>query len=255
MERFFADKTEKKAKEQDAFPAPVALTAAETRKLIEKKARERDWGLCLVASDASVLSAYPYLQDAPCDLFYPSSKNLGNVLLVAPFADADLTGFDTVIFLDAPLNFKLNLPVGKATYYNKEVDGKTPFKALDIRRETLAGVFTALKNNAAFLQGESAVALTQRCGAFGFDKKEFLFALRVFEELKILDFSFGAPTLYRGVKTELSRSTLYEAVRGMNTFLNKENETEEKSGVKNERYGAQPGENEAESGKIKTVRI
>ena len=218
IDRFFADKTQLAAKEDDGMFSPVPLSAGETRELIEKKAKEGDWGLCLVASDAAVLSAYPYLKDAPCDLFYPSSKNVGNVLLIAPFADADLSGYDTVIYLDAPLNFRLRLPAGKKAYYNKDVDGKTPFEALDVQRDTLAGVFTALKNNVAILQGESAAALVERCGSFGYDKKEFLFALRVFEELKILDFSFGAPTLYRGAKTELSKSSLYETVRKMQSI-------------------------------------
>lgn len=254
IDRFFADKTERTAEEQDGFTSPVALSAFETRELIEKKAKEGDWGLCLVASDAGVLSSYPYLKNAPCDLFYPSSKNLGNVLLVAPFADADLSGYDTVIYLDAPLSFRMRLPAGKTAYYNREVDGKISFETLDTKRETLAGVFTALKNNAAYLQGDCAAALVERCGAFGFDKKEFLFALRVFEELKILDFSFGAPTLYRGVKTDLSRSSLYETVRLMRPFV-KADGAEEKSDGKEESYGAKPCGEQNESGKIKTVRV
>ena len=60
---------------------------------------------------------------------------------------------------------------------------------------------------------QRARALTEKCGAFGMDRNEFLFAARVFEELGILDFSFGAPTLYRGAKTDLSKSALYETVR------------------------------------------
>ncbi|MGN1061550.1 MAG: hypothetical protein ACI4RO_00335, partial [Candidatus Scatosoma sp.] len=263
IDRFFADKQDRNginAETAIAVFSPVPLSAKETRELIEKKAKEADWGLCLVASDAGVLSAYPYLKDAPCDLFYPSSKNVGNLLLVAPFADADLSGYDTVIYLDSPLDFRLRLPEGKTAYYNKDVDGKASFKTLDVKRETLAGAFTALRNNVSALQGENAAALIERCGSFGFDKKEFLFALRVFEELKILDFSFGVPTLYRGAKTDLSRSTLYETVRRMLSFQpgaqtengrKTENEAAENNG---EGRGAQ-AYGVAENGQKETVKI
>lgn len=206
IDRFYAERS-------DVFPRAVPLSNDEIRALIDKERFEREWGLCLVASDPCVLQRYPYLSDMPCDLFYPSSKNVGNVLLVAPDRDADLTGYDVLVYLDTPLDFHLNLPKNKACYYNKDVDGRSPFKLLNTDRAALAAVFTALKNNVAALQGNSAYALMKKCGTFGFDEKEFLFAVRVFEELKILDFSFGTPTIYRGAKTELSRSTLYEAVK------------------------------------------
>ena len=276
IDRFFADKRDIQEKTdiqsgngENAFTSPavsspVPLSARETRELIEKKAAERDWGLCLVASDAGVLASYPYLNDAPCDLFYPASKNVGNLLLVAPFADADLSGYDTVIYLDSPLNFRLRLPEGKTAYYNKEVDGTAAFKTLDVKRETLAGAFTALRNNVASLQGESAAALIERCGTFGFDKKEFLFALRVFEELKILDFSFGVPTLYRGAKTDLSRSALYETVRlmlaspadGRNKGTAEENNEKKKETAESGKgSGAQAYGDGAENGHRETVNI
>ena len=183
------------------------------RDLIEKKRKESDWGLCLLASDSSVLKEYPYLADMPCELFYPSSRNVGNVLILSPFADTDLSGFETIVYLDTPVAFAGAYGEGKKTYYNREVDGKRLFEGLNAERGELVKMFTALKNNAGVLQGENARALTEKCGAFGMDRNEFLFAARVFEELGILDFSFGAPTLYRGAKTDLSKSALYETVR------------------------------------------
>ena len=192
---------------------PKPISGEETRELIAKKRAESDWGLCLIASDISVLKNYPYLADMPCDLFYPSSRNVGNVLLLSPLSDVDLSGFETIVYLDTPLAFAGAYGEKKQAYYNKDVDGKSLFEGLNAERGELVKMFTAIKNNEAALQGENARALTERSGAFGFDKKEFLFAARVFEELGILDFSFGAPTLYQGGKTELSRSALYETVR------------------------------------------
>lgn len=169
--------------------------------------------MCLIASDISVLKITRILADMPCDLFYPSSRNVGNVLLLSPLSDVDLSGFETIVYLDTPLAFAGAYGEEKRAYYNKDVDGKSLFEGLNAERGELVKMFTAIKNNEAALQGENARALTERSGAFGFDKKEFLFAARVFEELGILDFSFGAPTLYQGGKTELSRSALYETVR------------------------------------------
>lgn len=192
---------------------PIALTAKQTEELILKKKQESEWGLCVLASDPSALSAYPYLQDEPCALFYPSSQDVGNTLLACPSSKADLSMYDTVVFLDTPFDFRMRLPAGKRVYYNKDADGTGAFSELEANREALAQAFTLLKKNAQFLQGSSAGELIERCGTFGVEKKQFLFALRVLEELKILDFSFGAPTLYGGTKTELSRSSLYEKVR------------------------------------------
>lgn len=193
--------------------APVPLSDEQTKDLIEKKLKESDWGLCLIASDIATLKKYPYLNDMPCDLFYPSSRNVGNTLLACPLPCADLSGYDTVVYLDTPLGFSLHFPAEKTTYYNKDEDGRGAFRDLSVKRDVLAAVFSALRNNVSSLQGNSCADLIGRCGTFGFEKKEFLFALRVFEELKILDFSFGVPTLYRGAKTELSRSAIYEKVR------------------------------------------
>ncbi len=192
---------------------PKPLSGEEIRELIEKKRAESDWGLCLIASESSVLKKYPYLADMPCDLFYPSSRNVGNVLLLSPLADVDLSGFETIVYLDTPMAFAGAYGAGKKAYYNADVNGKELFENLRAERGTLVKMFMAIRSNAAALQGENARAMTEKCGALGFDKKEFLFAARVFEELGILDFSFGAPTLNQGAKTDLSKSALFEAVR------------------------------------------
>lgn len=90
--------------------APVPLSDEQTKDLIEKKLKESDWGLCLIASDIATLKKYPYLNDMPCDLFYPSSRNVGNTLLACPLPCADLSGYDTVVYLDTPLGFSLHFP-------------------------------------------------------------------------------------------------------------------------------------------------
>ena len=49
----------------------------------------------------------PVLADMPCELFYPSSRNVGNVLILSPFADTDLSGFETIVYLDTPVALRL----------------------------------------------------------------------------------------------------------------------------------------------------
>lgn len=65
---------------------PVSLTTEETEKLIEEKRAECAYGLCLIASDRRTLKFYKNLEGFGCDLFYPSSKNLANNLIVSPSA-------------------------------------------------------------------------------------------------------------------------------------------------------------------------
>ena len=46
----------------------------------------------------------------------------------------------------------------------------------------------------------------------GFDKREFIFALNVFEELGLVELGEGRLTVYRGVKAELTDSEIYRKV-------------------------------------------
>ena len=50
------------------------------------------------------------------------------------------------------------------------------------------------------------------CDGLGFDKREFIFALNVFEELGLVERSEGRLTVYRGVKAELNDSSIYRKV-------------------------------------------
>ena len=54
--------------------------------------------------------------------------------------------------------------------------------------------------------------LAVSCDGLGFDKREFIFALNVFEELGLVSFGDGKLTVYRGVKAELNDSSIYRKV-------------------------------------------
>lgn len=203
VQRFYAPKPNVRVK---------SMTTAEIKALIEEKKAACGYGLCLIASDRRTLSFYEDLEAFGCDLFYPSSRNVANTLIVSPAADADLTGYRDFIFLDTPSDLHLAALDGRTVYVNKEICGYKMFTGLDARRESLLDVFTALRREVNSLSGGSVEELADSCGALGFDKREFMFAVSVFEELGLLAFEEGNVTIYRGVKADLKNSAFYEKI-------------------------------------------
>ena len=152
------------------------------------------------------------MENLGCDLFYPSTKNLANNLIVSPAADAGLEGFRDFIFLDTPSDFNIAALEGKTVYVNKEVCGYKMFAGLDTRRESLLDIFAALRRDVNALSGETAEELALACDALGFDKREFIFALNIFEELGLVAFSEGRLIVYRGIKADLNDSAIYRKI-------------------------------------------
>ena len=191
---------------------PIELSMDETRALIEQKRKECPYGLCLIASDRRTLRAYEGLEEFGCDLFYPSSRNLANALVVSPAPDADLSGFRDFIFLDVPSDFNIAALSGKRVYVNRDVCGYKMFETLDVARESLLEIFSALRREVNNLSGETVEELAFACDGLGFDHLEFIFAVNVFEELGLVSFGEGRLTVYRGVKAELTDSKIYRKV-------------------------------------------
>ena len=201
-----------------SYVEPVAveveeLSAEETKAFIEKRHAECPYGLCLIASDRRTLRCYEGLDKFGCDLFYPSSRNLANALVVSPAPDADLSGFRDFIFLDVPSDFNIAALSGRKVYVNRDVCGYTMLEGLDVARESLLEIFSALRREVNSLYGETVEELAVSCNALGFDRMEFIFALSVFEELGLVAFEGGKLTVYRGIKAELNDSAIYRKVR------------------------------------------
>ena len=192
--------------------SPVRLSTAEIKTLIERKRAECAYGLCLIASDRRTLCHYEDLEDLGCDLFYPSSRNLANALIVSPASDADLSGYRDFVFLDTPSDFHLQALAGRQVFVNEEISGYTTFETIDASRERLLEIFSALRREVNSLNGDTAEDLATNCNGLGFDKRELIFALRVFEELGLVAFEEGKLTVYRGVKAELTNSAIYRKV-------------------------------------------
>ncbi|MBQ8885717.1 MAG: single-stranded-DNA-specific exonuclease RecJ [Clostridia bacterium] len=190
----------------------VSLTTAEMKAFIEEKRRECAYGLCLIASDRRTLSFYEGLEELGCDLYYPSSKNVANALIVSPAADADLAGFKDFVFLDTPSDYNVAALNGRKIYVNREICGYKMFAALDTSREHLLEIFAALRREISSLYGGTAEELASNSGALGFDAREFIFAVNVFEELGLVSFEDGRFTVYRGIKADLNDSFIYRKI-------------------------------------------
>ena len=191
---------------------PEELSMEETVALIKQKHAECAYGLCLIASDRRTLRAYEGLEDFGCDLFYPSSRNLSNALIVSPAPDADLSGFRDIVFLDMPSDFNIPSIAEKNVYVNRDVCGYSMLEGLDVNRESLLEIFSALRREINSLRGQTAEELAFSCDALGFDVREFIFAVNVFEELGLLSFADGRVTIYRGIRAELNDSKIYQKV-------------------------------------------
>ena len=191
---------------------PVLLSTAEIKALIKQKREQCKYGLCLIASDRRTLRLYEELNEFNCDLFYPSSRNVSNTLIVSAAPDADLSGYRDFIFLDTPADYNVTALAGKTVYVNRDICGYTMFEQLSVSRERLLDIFSALRRDVNALSGTTAEELAFACDGLGFDKLEFIFALNVFEELGLVAFGEGKLTVYRGVKAELTDSAIYRKV-------------------------------------------
>jgi ssDNA-specific exonuclease RecJ len=202
---------------QRAYATPigvdaVALTTEEIKNLIAKKREECAYGLCLVASDRRTLRAYEDLENLGCDLFDFSTKNVANTLIVSPAVDVDFSGFKDVVFLDTPSDFNIASLQGRQVFVNKDICGYTMFSSLVTGRDELLEIFSALRREINQLDGNTAEEVAIACGALGFAKRDFIFAINVFKELGLVAFADGRLTVYRGIKADLNDSLIYRKV-------------------------------------------
>ena len=191
------------------------LSLAETKALVAQKLKECPYGLCMIASDRRTLRFYEELENFGCDLFYPTSRNVSNALIVSPAPDADLSGFRDFIFLDTPSDYNISSLEGKKAFVNGEICGYKTFYKLSTERERLLEIFSAIRREVNALVGGNAEELAVCTDGLGFDKQQFIFAINVFEELGLLSFDDGKLTVYRGVKAELTDSAIYRKVSAL----------------------------------------
>lgn len=193
--------------------SPVYKTAAEIDKIMEED--DVGYGTLYIAEDYATLSKYKNAGRFFADTFNLSAKSLINTVLVAPRPDCDFSGYRRIIWLDRPLKITFPSAEGKEVIICSDIDGCAPLAGIESSRESLLKIFAFLSANSGSIEGvnaeEAAFGLKTNCRVC-----QLLFAIKVFEELGLVSFAEGRLVIYRGIKTDLKNSALYNTVANLN---------------------------------------
>ena len=185
-------------------------TAQELNGFIREKRGECAYGLCCVYSEKDTPSRYSALKDLASDVFRPSENSAVNTLLYAPAEGCDLAQYREVVYLDRPASVSVRTGNAKVLVAS-DICGYRTLRGLPVSREELLGVFAALRGQGHRVHGDSYAAAARSCSSLGFSAELFVFALAVFEELGLVSLSGGRLEVFRGVRTELTNSRIYNA--------------------------------------------
>lgn len=168
-----------------------------------------EYGTVFVAFNPATLQVFD-CGDKEVNLFALSAGNLASVILLSPSCDCDLSGYEKIVFLDDPVRITNPSLSGKTVYICRGNDGAAALRSLDSDREALVSVFKYVSANSYNLTGDSLEEIARTIGAE--DAKQTLFALKVFEELGLVNFRSGKLSVVRGGKTQLTNSALYNFI-------------------------------------------
>lgn len=195
-----------------AAKEPSAVLSFEDEEEVAARIREaRDrcnYGMLAVCSEEVPAVFDECLQGLDVDLFRPGSHNVGNAVLVSPAADAEISMYRDIIFLDRPADFNIAGLEGKKIIVNRELCGYNNIAALETSREVMGELYLAMRGG---LSGEDSVDAACRSG-LSFGKRQTVFAAEVFLELGLLRPVKGGYAAVKGKKTDLRLSAIYRAV-------------------------------------------
>ncbi|MGN0806865.1 MAG: single-stranded-DNA-specific exonuclease RecJ [Candidatus Coproplasma sp.] len=169
-----------------------------------------EYGTVFIAYSYDTIKKFKH-EGIEINVFNLSSGSLSAVILLSPSQNCDLSAFENVVFLDDPVKVTLPSLSGKKVEVCSEVSGVSPFKSLCVNREELLSVFKQISTNFFRFTASSAEELAVSCD-FGVSTLQALFAIKVFEQLKLLSFEGGKLTVFKGVKTQLTNSDLYNFI-------------------------------------------
>ena len=195
------------------YPADVTVKPLSKAEIEQAMAECSDFGTLFIAYEYQTLGQFANASKLNVDLFLPSSKSFSSGILLSPQPDADLSGYRRIICLN---NCTVDNPSlsGKTVEYC--ADGATPSYLFEIstEREDLLKIFAALCANVNNIRG-SNISEVAKFNDFGFPSTQVAFALNVFSQLGLISFDSGSLTIYRGIKTDLSNSSVYNRVRNI----------------------------------------
>lgn len=171
---------------------------------------EKAAGTAFITWNSSVRTAYKNADKLTCELFFPSMKNFATQILAAPTDDADLSGYKRAIFLDNMFCAAHIPSLSCEVFAIENAPVSEAIQRLDADRERLLNIFAQVSVNAGNLDGATAEEVAKR-NPIG-DRLQVFFALKVFEQLGLITFENGKLEVFRGVKTKLENSPLYNTV-------------------------------------------
>lgn len=115
-------------------------TADELRVFIEEKRKSCRYGLLVISSDGAADEFAESLRGMETDIFNLSSQNVGNAYLIAPAADASVSGYRDVVWLDTPADCNIRELAGKRVLVNGEKCGYDDIAALETSRSVSRGI-------------------------------------------------------------------------------------------------------------------
>jgi hypothetical protein len=185
------------------------LSFDDTQKIIDEN---EEYGTLFIANSYLTLAKYKGVEKLDTSVFILSSKDLSDSVLISPLYDSDLSGYNRIVYLDKPFGVKIPSLGGKKVYICNDVDGNDWTNFVETDRESLLSVFKILSANAANLDGTNGLELVEKNNLTS-SKLQSLFAIKVFEELKLISFEKGRLNVFKGVKTQLDNSPLYRLAK------------------------------------------
>lgn len=169
-----------------------------------------DFGTVFIADEYQTVKDFEGAEKLNVDLFVPSNRNFSSVILVSPQADVDFSGYNRIIFLQHHADALPTL-IGKQLEVYGE--GRTPdyIQGISLSRNDLLNIYAILCSNINNVRG-SSISEVVKYNDWGLSSIQTAFALSVFLQLGLISFESGAITVYRGVKTELTNSPLYNRI-------------------------------------------
>ncbi|MGN1061190.1 MAG: single-stranded-DNA-specific exonuclease RecJ [Candidatus Coproplasma sp.] len=172
-----------------------------------------EYGTAFIAYSYDTVKKFKH-EGIEVNVFNLSSGSLSAVILLSPLAGCDLSAFENVVFLDNPIKITLPSLKGKKVKVCTDISGVEQFKRLSCNREELLAVFKQISANFFRISASSADELAANYD-FGVDRLQALFAIKVFEQLKLISFDGGKLTVFKGVKTQLTNSDLYNFISSL----------------------------------------
>ncbi len=179
------------------------IDTAKAREFIREAEREI-YGTLFVINNPETAKVFPELQNTEKQLLKPCARGNLNVLCYG-LSGGDYGEYERVVFLDKPLFVPFT---ATKTYVNAEING-FDFDGTYADRDKLIGIYLKLKS---ITDGFSSVK--EACSKTGETYAEkLIFALKVFEEVGLIEKRGAKYFIASGKKCDLNASVIYNRVK------------------------------------------